>query len=96
MGFRTLDWTDAQLEKMHKARLKGQQVKPHRYRSGTAALHDIHHFQKMAASIDALAARVGDMTTEQVEETAVTSEIGHMRGLEEITNVCDKLEVALI
>ena len=54
--------------------------------------------QKMAASIDALAARVTDMTTEQVEETAVrvTSEIGGVRGLEEITNVFDKSEVALI
>ena len=38
------------------------------------------------------------MTTKQVEETAVrvTSEIGHMHGLEEITNVFDKSEVALI
>ena len=54
--------------------------------------------QKMAASIDALAARVTDMTTKQVEETAVwvTSEIGHVCGLEEITNVFDKSEVALI
>ena len=38
------------------------------------------------------------MTTEQVEETAVwvTSEIGHVRGLEEITNIFDKSEDALI
>ena len=50
----------------------------------------------MAASIDALAARVMDMTTEQVVETAVwvTSEIGSVCGSEEITNVFDKLEVA--
>ena len=54
--------------------------------------------QKMAASIDALAARVTDMTTEQVEETAVqvTSEIGSVWGLEEIINIFDKSEVALI
>ena len=46
LGFRTLDWTKAQLEKIYQARLKGWQVKPHRYRAGTAALRDIHHFQK--------------------------------------------------
>ena len=49
LGFRTLDWTYAQLEKMHQARLKGRQLKPHRYRAGTAARRDIHHFQKSAA-----------------------------------------------
>ena len=38
------------------------------------------------------------MTTEQVEETAVqvTSEIGSVHGLEEITNIFDKSEVSLI
>ena len=58
----------------------------------------VANHQKMAASIDALAARVMDMTTKQVEETAVrvTSEIGSVHGLEEITNVFDKSEVALI
>ena len=49
LGFHTLKWTDAQLEKMHQARLKGLQVKPHRYRAGTAALQDIRHFQKSTA-----------------------------------------------
>ena len=49
LGFRTLDWTKAQLEKMHQARLKGRQIKPHRYRAGTAALCDIHHCQKSTA-----------------------------------------------
>ena len=44
LGYHTLDWTKAQLEKMHQARLKGRQVKPHRYRPGTAALRDIRHF----------------------------------------------------
>ena len=54
--------------------------------------------QRMAASIDTLAARVEDMSVEQVEEAAVkvTSEVGHVRGLEEITGVFDKGEVALI
>ena len=49
LGFHTLNWTKAQLEKMHQARLKGRQIKPHRYRAGTVALRDIHHFQKGTA-----------------------------------------------
>ena len=49
LGFCTLDWTKAQLEKMHQARLRGRQIKPHRYRAGTAALRDICHFQKGTA-----------------------------------------------
>ena len=54
--------------------------------------------QQMAASLDALASRVEDMSVEQVEEAAVrvVSESGHIRGLEEITGVFDKSEVALI
>ena len=54
--------------------------------------------QLMAASLDALASRVKDMSVEQVEEVAVrvVSESGHVRGLEEITGVFDKGEVALI
>ena len=54
--------------------------------------------QKMAASIDALAAQVGDMTVEQVEEAdvRVTSEIGHIRGMDEITGVFDKAKIGLI
>ena len=54
--------------------------------------------QQMAASLDTLASRVEDMSVEQVEEAAVrvVSESGHMRGLEEITGVFDKGEVALI
>ena len=54
--------------------------------------------QRMAASLDALASRVEDMSVEQVEEAAVrvVSESGHVRGLEQITNVFDKGEVALI
>ena len=54
--------------------------------------------QRMAASLDALASRVEDMSVEQVEEAAVrvVSESGHVRGLEEVTGVFDKGEVALI
>ena len=61
--------------------------------SDVAAQH-----QRMAASLDALALRVEDMSVEQVEEAAVrvVSESGHVRGLTEITGVFDKSEVALI
>ena len=61
--------------------------------SDVAAQH-----QRMAASLDALASRVEDMSVEQVEEAAVrvVSESGHVRGLTEITGVFDKSEVALI
>ena len=54
--------------------------------------------QRMAASLDALASRVEDMSVEQVEEAAVrvVLESGHVRGFEEITGVFDKGEVALI
>ena len=52
----------------------------------------------MVASLDALASRVEDMSVEQVKEAAVrvASETGHVRGMEEITGVFDKGEVALI
>ena len=61
--------------------------------SDVAAQH-----QRMAASLDALASRVEDMSVGQVEEAAVrvVSESSHVRGLTEITNVFDKSEVALI
>ena len=49
LGHRILDWTDEQKRKIHEARMQGRQVKPHRYRAGTAALQDIHHFQKTTA-----------------------------------------------
>ena len=45
LGQRVLDWTKAQLENIHQARMEGRQIKPHRYRAGTVALHDIRHFQ---------------------------------------------------
>ena len=48
-GHRILDWTPAQKRSIHKARMQGRLVKPHRYRAGTAALKDIRHFQKSTA-----------------------------------------------
>ena len=64
-----------------------------------ALLSDVAaQYQRMAASLDALASRVEDMSVEQVEEAVVrvVSESGHVRGLPEITGVFDKSEVALI
>ena len=49
LGQRVLDWTKAQLEKIHQVRLEGRQIKPHRYWAGTVALHDIRHFQRSTA-----------------------------------------------
>ena len=49
LGQRVLDWTKAQLEKIHKARLEGRQIKPHRHQAGTVALCDIRHFQRSTA-----------------------------------------------
>ena len=49
MGFQILDWTPEQCQKIHKARMQGWLVKPHRYRAGMAALRDIRHFQKSTA-----------------------------------------------
>ena len=49
LGHRVLDWTPEQKKKIHEARMQGRQVKPHRYRVGTAALMDIRHFQKTSA-----------------------------------------------
>ena len=49
LGHRVLDWTPEQKRKIHEARMQGRQVKPHRYRAGTAALKDIRHFQKTSA-----------------------------------------------
>ena len=46
LGHRVLDWTPEQLRTIHKARMQGRLVKPHRYRAGMAALNDIRHFQK--------------------------------------------------
>ena len=54
--------------------------------------------QKAAEAIDALVARTGEMSTEQVGDAAaaVVTEIGHIKGLHEITKAFDKSEVGLI
>ena len=54
--------------------------------------------QKTAEAINALAARTGEMSTEQVGDAAaaVVTEIGHIKGLHEITKAFDKSEVGLI
>ena len=49
LGHRVLDWTDEQKRKIHKARMQGRLVKPHRYRAGTVALKDIRHYQGSTA-----------------------------------------------
>ena len=49
LGYQVLEWTAAQKQKIHEARMQGRQVKPHRYRAGTAALRDIRYFQKSTA-----------------------------------------------
>ena len=49
LGHRVLDCTPEQKRKIHEARMQGRLVKPHRYRAGTVALQDIHHFQKTSA-----------------------------------------------
>ena len=38
LGYRVLEWTAAQKQKIHEVRMQGRQVKPHRYRAGTATL----------------------------------------------------------
>ena len=54
--------------------------------------------QKAAKAIDTLATRVGEMTTDQVSQAAATvvTKVGHIRGLQEITQAFDKAEVGLI
>ena len=54
--------------------------------------------QKTVEAIDALAARTGEMSTEQVGDVtaAVVTEIGHIKGLHEIMKTFDKSEVGLI
>ena len=49
LGHRILDWTDEQKREIHKARMQGRLIKPHRYRAGTTALKDIRHFQGSTA-----------------------------------------------
>ena len=54
--------------------------------------------QKAAEAIDTLATRVGEMTTDQVSQAAATmvTEVGHVQGLQEITQAFDRAEVGLI
>ena len=54
--------------------------------------------QKTVEAIDALAARTGEMSTEQVGDAAaaVVTEIGHIKGLHEITKAFDKSKVGLV
>ena len=49
LGHRVLDWTAEQKRKIHKARMQGRRIKPHRYRAGTVALKDIRHYQGSTA-----------------------------------------------
>ena len=49
LGHRVLDWTAEQKRKIHEARMQGRRIKPHRYRAGTVALKDIHHYQGSTA-----------------------------------------------
>ena len=49
LGQRVLDWTKAQLQKIHEARMEGRQIRTHRYQAGTVALLDIRHFQRSTA-----------------------------------------------
>ena len=49
LGHCVLEWTPEKKRKIHEVRMQGRQVKPHRYRAGTVALQDIHHFQKTSA-----------------------------------------------
>ena len=48
--------------------------------------------------MDSLVARVGEMTTDQVDQVATTvvTEVGHIQGLHEITQAFDKAEIGLI
>ena len=54
--------------------------------------------QKTTEAVDALAACVGEMSTDQVDQaaTALVTEMGHIRGLNKITQAFDKAEIDLI
>ena len=54
--------------------------------------------QKAAKAVDALATRVGEMGSDQMDQAAMTvvTEMGHIRGLNEITQAFDKAEIGLI
>ena len=54
--------------------------------------------QKTTEAVDALAAHMGEMNTDQVDQAAmaVVTEMGHIRGLSEITQAFDRAEIGLI
>ena len=54
--------------------------------------------QKTTEAVYALAVHVGEMSTDQVDQaaTAVVTEMGHIRGLNEITQAFDRAEIGLI
>ena len=54
--------------------------------------------QKEAEAVDVLARHVGEMGTDQMDQAAMTlvTEMGHIRGLNEITQAFDKAEIGLI
>ena len=49
LGHVTLEWTAAQKQKCHEARLDGRLVRAKKFRPGTTALKEIRHFQKSTA-----------------------------------------------
>ena len=49
LGTISLQWTNAQVQRCHEARLEGQLVRAKKYRPGTTALKEIRHFQKSTA-----------------------------------------------
>ena len=54
--------------------------------------------QKAAEAVDALAMHVGEMGTDEMDQavTTVVTEMGHIRGLNKITQAFDKAEIGLI
>ena len=54
--------------------------------------------QKTTQAVDALTARVGEMSTDQVDQVAkaVVTEMGHILSLSEITQAFDRAEIGLI
>ena len=49
LGTINLEWTNAQVQRCHEARLEGRLVRAKKFRPGTTALKEIRHFQKSTA-----------------------------------------------
>ena len=49
LGTISLEWTNAQVQRCHEARLEGRLVRAKKFRPGTTALKEIRHFQKSTA-----------------------------------------------